>query len=56
MLTFLNVGLLGVEDALAGYITLLADKLEVEDTLLIQDSRRCEISDFPRSQDWAACS
>ena len=26
-----------VEDALAGYITLLADKLEVEDTLLIQE-------------------
>jgi GNAT superfamily N-acetyltransferase len=26
-----------IEDALAGYITLLADKLEVEDTLLIQE-------------------
>jgi GNAT superfamily N-acetyltransferase len=26
-----------VEDALAGYITLLADKLDVEDTLLIQE-------------------
>jgi hypothetical protein len=29
--------LVRVEDALAGYITLLADKLEVEDTLLIQE-------------------
>jgi hypothetical protein len=27
----------GVEDALADYITLLADKLEVEDNLLIQE-------------------
>jgi len=29
--------LVRVDDALAGYITLLADKLEVEDTLLIQE-------------------